>query len=765
MMVSIPARLQTDQFRFILLQPKDKKPIEAKWTVENNYKFNDPKLASHIAAGGNYGVLCGPENLVVIDADDSVVRAAVESNLPPTFTVMTGRMGSHYYYKTDMQVSTSPLTDDRGKNVGHIKAGGGQVVGPSSLHPNGSEYALHTDLPIATVRAENLLFALRGFLNEDKTATETRRSEAQRAPEPLKGATVAEIMEKYFTLKGEPPGFKRTLDGYIGPHPVHGSTTGCNFHVNTRQNYWYCFRCGTGGGPLSLVAILEGIMRCEHARSGAFRGELFLRALELAEKKYGLLPSVPPAKQEGGGNGTPGFNSQETGTPSEKLLPCDVAETLMEEEDYVTSLDTDELYIYKDGVYVPVGESLIKDRVVALHPDRPEHFSNEVCFQIRSRTHKSPEEFNPDPYILVLNNGLLDVRTDGPLAPFTSEKVYTIRVPVTYDPSAECPRIMKFLSEVLRAEDIPVVQEIIGYCLFRTYRVQKAVMMTGAGANGKGVLLHMLAHFLGPDNISAVSLQDLEGNRFKCAEMYMKLANIYADLSQRALGSLGIFKLATGEDWVEAERKFGQPFRFRNYAKMLFSANKVPEIKEDTDAVYRRWLVIDFPNSFYGEKRDVDLLSKLITPEEMSGLLNWALEGLRRLLDKGDFSKSPSTEEVRVQYQRMASPLKAFVDDCIIVNPDSWISKEDLFREFMEYCDHHKLPKPSKTVVGRDLPRYAPSVRDERQQSGKSRERGWGGIGFKKDGVDRDREERREEKPLDDWNDTPAGDTWDAPSR
>src|SRR5207302_7003645 len=116
---------------------------------------------------------------------------------------------------------------------------------------------------------------------------------------------------------------------------------------------------------------------------------------------------------------------------------------------------------------------------------------------------------------------------------------------------------------------------------------------------------------------------------------------LYADLPDNILKSAGTFKMLTGGDSIMAERKFGHPFLFKNYAKLMFSCNKVPEVQEDSDAFFRRWIIITFPNKFEGANDDRDMLSKLTTPEELSGIFNWALKGLKRLQQQGwQFSNS-----------------------------------------------------------------------------------------------------------------------------
>ena len=165
-------------------------------------------------------------------------------------------------------------------------------------------------------------------------------------------------------------------------------------------------------------------------------------------------------------------------------------------------------------------------------------------------------------------------------------------------------------------------------------------MLTGSGANGKSTLLNLLNAFLGADNISKVPLQELDENRFKRAELFGELANVFVDLDSRALQSLTYFKTITSGDDIDAERKFRNPFFFKPFAKLIFSANEIPKSNDKTFAYYRRWILILFPNKFVGKADNKHLIDELTTPKELSGLLNRALRGLDRLLRNKEFSEN-----------------------------------------------------------------------------------------------------------------------------
>jgi hypothetical protein len=279
---------------FCLVEGKDPSVGGKGWNLPEKLMLStDPRLQAWLQRGGNYGVVCG-YGLVVIEADDAKVQEAVERNLPPTLTVLSGGRRMPHYYFVCSYPESKPLIDPSSperENVGHIKAQGGMVVGPGSIHPeSGARYELLHDRPIAQITPEQLLGALKAFLVPKR---EEERVEAAAREE--RGHDINLSILDVVPIAG----LRKQGDEYFGEHPVHGSTTGRNFWVNPRKDVWHCFRHGTGGGPLLWLAVEEGIIGCEEAGPGVLRGELFKQVLRVAVKR-GLLPEEkaqqPPAK-------------------------------------------------------------------------------------------------------------------------------------------------------------------------------------------------------------------------------------------------------------------------------------------------------------------------------------------------------------------------------------------------------------------------------------------------------------------------------------
>jgi putative DNA primase/helicase len=397
----------------------------------------------------------------------------------------------------------------------------------------------------------------------------------------------------------------------------------------------------------------------------------------------------------------------------EKNMPADlVAEQLLELYHVTALKDTGEVLIYEGGIYRKGGETVLAAQVedearqqglgkvvnIALIRETIEH--------VKRRTYRDRKQFDTDPRIINVKNGLLNVDTLT-FSEHTPQYFSVNQLPVAYDPNAQCPKITKFLSEVVFQEDLEALQQVTGYTLWKDYPAHIAVMLIGDGANGKSTFINLIKALLGVDNISSCSLQELVTNRFAQADLYGKSANLYADLSDQALKMTGPFKMVTGNDPIRGEQKFKNAFIFVNYAKLFFSANKVPEVYEDTLAFFRRWLLFTFPNTFTGEKENKNLLSELTTPQEMSGFLNWALKGLQQLRDNNwKFSNSKSVAQVREEYIRKSSPIQAFLMDCVQQDSKGTIPKNIMFSKFCDYCRTYKLPTVTRDTFWKRLPEF-----------------------------------------------------------
>lgn len=447
-----------------------------------------------------------------------------------------------------------------------------------------------------------------------------------------------------------------------------------------------------------------------------------------------------------------GIAAELLGMVKDAIAPATVSDILIRVFHFATMDDTNELCYYDSGVYKPSGELLIK-RVLQLafkkanvHFKLTRRFVDETIEHIKRATLHRRSEFDKNKWIINVKNGLLDIWTLE-LKPHDPGYLSIIQLPVEWDPQAYCPRWDKFISEIVEPEDAKVLQEFVGYTLLRDCRYQKALMLVGSGANGKTTFLKVIIRMLGIHNLSFRSLHELTTNRFATADLYGKLANIYDDLSAETISNTGIFKILVAGGEIQAEKKFRNSFKFKNFAKLIFSANKVPSTYDDTRAFYRRWIIVNFPNEFTGDKADPHLEEKLTTKECLSYVLKWAVAGLRRLLTQGKFSYDDDVEKIEDRYLRASNPAYAFLMDQVEEDPEAAISKDELYNAFLDFCRANKLPTVSKNAFSKQVKRWTRATDGWVKIEGRS-VRAWRGIRLKS-GSENQKDDEKE--GLDVW--------------
>ncbi|TQD28274.1 phage/plasmid primase, P4 family [Methanolobus vulcani] len=384
-----------------------------------------------------------------------------------------------------------------------------------------------------------------------------------------------------------------------------------------------------------------------------------------------------------------------------KLRVKKLGEYVMSLARYITFDDTKSIYVYRNGVYVPRGEDTIA-RIVqtSLGDASKKHHISEIINYVQLETLTPRSKINHDINKINILNGLYNLNT-GQLDPHSPDYISIVQLPITYDPDATCPAVDKFISEVLEEKYQSVIYEILGYCMIPDTRIEKSVMFLGKGANGKSVMLNMFGEFLGSHNVAAESLHMLEKDPYSLAELYGKLANIFPDLASGALYENSTFKMLTGnEKELRAQRKYEHPFKFRNTARLVFSANELPPVPGHDFAYFRRWILLKFPYTFEGKKADKGLIDKLTTPEELSGLFNRCVVALRALLARGEYSYDMTTDEVMKMYKVNSDPIAAFADE-VVVFAEKHTPKKAMFSEYVEWCKSNGIDPAAENIFAK----------------------------------------------------------------
>jgi len=344
------------------------------------------------------------------------------------------------------------------------------------------------------------------------------------------------------------------------------------------------------------------------------------------------------------------------------------------------------VYTYRDGVWLPDGERAIRHRCVDLLGERYRMMhAATVVDVVRSREPLLDDE-QQDADNLNLPNGLLNWRTYT-LGQHSPAVASTVRFPVRWNPTATCPNIERWMGQVFPADAREFVEEVIGYALFNGNPLHKAVLLFGRGRNGKGTFLRLLKALIGERNISSVTPQSLDDNRFRAAELYGKVANLVGDVDPRIFKATETFKQVTGGDVITAERKGGHPFQFTCRALMVAAFNELPRSADTSEGFFSRWIVVPMTAYFPAGVADPSVEAKMHTAEELEGLLVLAVRGLNRVMGRGRFEIPASVATEMEAFRRVADPVRAWLEELIEqTEPDRFYPRTELYGHYQRWC-------------------------------------------------------------------------------
>ncbi len=337
---------------------------------------------------------------------------------------------------------------------------------------------------------------------------------------------------------------------------------------------------------------------------------------------------------------------------------------------------------------------------------------------------------NPERRVIVFKNGVFDLVTDK-RNDHSPEWLYSIGIPHKYDPEANCPEFERFIKQVLPAEAHPLVRQLLGYLLIPSAEFRKFFVFLGGGANGKSTLIKVIEALLGRKNVTQQSLHSLGQNRFAAFDLFGKLANTYADLEDHDVTKIGLLKQIVAGDTILYEKKFKDPFSAAVTARLVFSANRMPRIADESEAISDRIILVDFPYRFEEGQQDKQLIHKLTAEEEIEGILaKWAIPGLKKLLSKGQFDIPRRGQELLQVYRRQCDPFSDFVHQRLEAHPDSWITRQDLYERYVYWCDNEEVKELSQKEFNRRIREHFDIQNGDSRLPG-TRHRAWPGIGLK----------------------------------
>lgn len=430
------------------------------------------------------------------------------------------------------------------------------------------------------------------------------------------------------------------------------------------------------------------------------------------------------------------FDEEGDSTAISEKVPSPLVEEackyLLKKYTFVTITESRSLLYYRDGVYVRGGGIVIEREVESNYGYL---VSNRIISEIKGHIIRSKfvssNAFDRDPNIINLRNGLYDIET-GKIKPHSPEYYSINQKPIIFRPGVKPVLFGGFLSKILYPKDIRTVIEIMAYTFLRINLHEIIVILLGGGLNGKSVFTGLLTKLHGESNVSNVPLSSLVDERFALADLENKDINFDVEIPDFIVKDSSTLKRLTGSQPVRVERKGIQAYDTNLHAKLIFVGNKLPRFYDDSDALVRRRVIIPFPNQIEASSEDPDLLNKLTTPGELSGIFNILMNILRRILiNRRIYLTERTIQDMRSKHKIFIDPVGSFWDD--IVAEDSTesdsMTKDELYSRFCQHCNDKNVPAlPIETFGKKIKAKYG--VSSGREGSG-GRRRIWKGIKVK----------------------------------
>lgn len=701
----IPEQLRNPDFRFVKVAKNAKNAIEKAWTTTNNYCYDDKEINNWIDAGGNYGVVSGFGNLVVVDFDNIKIQNEIQIMLPETFMVKTAGKGLHHlYFFVDKPRNNKLFKYDKSivKNQSDnetlldIQGPGKYVVGPGSKAFKKDEtlgyYEIVHNVPIAKISmgAIEAIIYSGERINQAGTPLFKKKTE-ERPKKNSDGDDNVQKIKKAVSIKGLLGQFGIDVSKNPTDCPMHNSVGGKCLSFDEEQDVWNCFHCSNAGDVFSLYQEVKGVN--------------FVTALkELAEQNNIQLTTRKSfVKNEG-------YENLSLEDKKRYLMARVIAGSLDFIElakEFITEIHP----IYYDEARIwwvwNISKCVweMKDETAIIGLIMKELNYNSIikpaiknqlltAFEVESRFHAPIE---PPLNYIQFGRNYTDIDT-GKMFPSTPEYFNTNAIPYDMGDSEETPTMDRFFREWMTNEGdteaiiqkkILKLYEIIAYACYRGYPLARIFCFVGAGANGKSTYLKMIRKFLGAENCANADLDALTdgSNRFATTALFKKLVCTMGETNFGTMRRTNKLKEITGGDLIGMEFKGKNSFNTVNYATIIIATNSLPQTTDKTIGFYRRWDITDFKNLFINEREILDDIPE----QEYNNLARKITILLRTILRAGKFSGELTIQQKKEMYEDRSDPLQKFIKEHIDESVNSYIFKWEFEERFGEWCKSNGL--------------------------------------------------------------------------
>lgn len=317
-----------------------------------------------------------------------------------------------------------------------------------------------------------------------------------------------------------------------------------------------------------------------------------------------------------------------------------------------------------------------------------------------------PREIKNSVLINLLNGTFEITPTKQIIREPRSEDFLKYQLPFEFNEKATAPIFQNFLNQVLpEVEKQMILAEFFGYLFIKqsVLKLEKTLLLYGKGSNGKSVIFEIINALLGgSQNVSNYSLNSLTDEKgYHRANLANKLLNYASEISGNLEASL--FKQLVSGEPIEARLPYCEPFILTDYAKLVFNCNELPFVTEHTHAFFRRFTIVPFDVTIEEKDQDRELANKIID-NELSGVFNWVLEGLRRLLENKKITYCEAVNNQLELYKKQSDTVQLFLDDDhYLKSVDEYMPLQELYFSYRCYCSESGYKACSKKTFSERL--------------------------------------------------------------